>query len=57
MFRATFSPILKTNLTVYTALVQRTDLLLTGDTVEMELQLFEYLVKVCFYGYLFIPYF
>jgi hypothetical protein len=36
MFRATFSPIFRSNLTVYTALVQRTDLLPTGDTVEME---------------------
>jgi hypothetical protein len=27
-----FSPILRSNLTVYTALVQRTDLLLTGET-------------------------
>jgi hypothetical protein len=32
-----FSPIFRNNLTVYTALVQCTDLLLTGDTVEMEL--------------------
>jgi hypothetical protein len=32
MFRAMFSPILRSNLTVYTALVQCTDLLLTGDT-------------------------
>jgi hypothetical protein len=37
MFRAMFSPIVRSNLTVYTALVQCTDLLLTGDTVEMEL--------------------
>jgi hypothetical protein len=37
MFRAMFSPILRSTLTLYTALVQCTDLLLTGDTVEMEL--------------------
>jgi hypothetical protein len=34
MFRAMFSPILRSNITVYTALVQCTDLLPTGDTVE-----------------------
>jgi hypothetical protein len=33
-----FSPILRNNLTVFTALVQCTDLLPTVDTVEMELQ-------------------
>jgi hypothetical protein len=38
MFRAMFSSIFRSNLTVYTALVQCTDLLPTGDTVEMELQ-------------------
>jgi hypothetical protein len=32
-----FSPILSSNLTVCTALVQCTDLLPTGDTVEMDL--------------------
>jgi hypothetical protein len=32
-----FSPIFRNNLTVYTALVQRTDLLPTGGTVEKEL--------------------
>jgi hypothetical protein len=32
MFRPMFSPILRSNLTVYTALVQRTDLLPTGVT-------------------------
>jgi hypothetical protein len=37
MFRAMFSPILGCNLTVYTALVQCTDLLPTGDTAEMEM--------------------
>jgi hypothetical protein len=36
MFRAMFSSILRSKLTVYTALVQCTDLLLTGDTVEMK---------------------
>jgi hypothetical protein len=38
MFRAMFSPNFRSNLTVYTALVQCTDLLPTGDTVEIELQ-------------------
>jgi hypothetical protein len=37
MFRAMFSPILRSNVTVYTALVQCTDLLATGDTAELEL--------------------
>jgi hypothetical protein len=37
MFRAMFSPIFRSNFTVYTASVQCTDLLLTGDTVEKEL--------------------
>jgi hypothetical protein len=32
MFRAMFSPILSSSLIVYTALVQCTDLLPTGDT-------------------------
>jgi hypothetical protein len=45
MFRAMFSPILRSDLTVYTSLVHRTDLLLTGDTVEMELRgVFIYLI-------------
>jgi hypothetical protein len=37
MFRAMFSSILGSNLTVYRALVKCTDLLPTGDMVEMEL--------------------
>jgi hypothetical protein len=37
MFRAMFLPIFRSSLTAYTALVQCTDLLLTRDTVEMEL--------------------
>jgi hypothetical protein len=38
MFWAMFSPTLRSNLTVYTALAQCTDLLPTGDVAEMELQ-------------------
>jgi hypothetical protein len=37
MFRAMFSPILRSSLTIFTALAQCTDLLPTGDTIEMEL--------------------
>jgi hypothetical protein len=39
MFRGMFAPILRSNLNVYTALVRRTNVLLTGDMVEMELEL------------------
>jgi hypothetical protein len=45
MFRAMFSPLFRSNLTVYTALVHCTDLLLTGDTVEMEIQSLHYLFQ------------
>jgi hypothetical protein len=37
MFRAMFSPTFRSNLTVYTDMVQCTDLLPTGDTAEMEM--------------------
>jgi hypothetical protein len=46
MFRAMFSPIFRSNLTVYTALVQCTDLLPTGDTVEMKRSIYDWFLQV-----------